>query len=99
MLTAFEQVENNLAAVHALDDEARSQHRAVEASDEALALAMNRYKGGAISYLDVVTVQTTALANQRAEIDISRRRLDADVGLLEALGGGWHAPELASAEH
>ncbi|WP_413194743.1 efflux transporter outer membrane subunit [Pararobbsia alpina] len=96
VLTAFEQVENSLASAHALDDEAQSQHRAVEASNEALTLAMNRYKGGAISYLDVVTVQTTALANQRAEIDIARRRLDADVALLEALGGGWRVPEVAS---
>jgi NodT family efflux transporter outer membrane factor (OMF) lipoprotein len=94
VLGAFEQVENNLAAVHALDSEAQSQQGAAQASNDALKLALDRYRGGAISYLDVVTVQATALANERAEIDIARRRLDADVALLEALGGGWHvAPD------
>jgi outer membrane protein TolC len=92
VLSAFQQVEDGLAAQRVLSQEAQSQQSAVDASDKALELAMNRYKGGAISYLDVVTVQTTALNNRRAAVDIGRRRMDASVQLLKALGGGWQVP-------
>ena len=92
VLSAFQQVEDGLAAQRVLSEEAQSQQSAVDASDKALELAMNRYKGGAISYLDVVTVQTTALNNRRAAVDIGRRRMDASVQLLKALGGGWQVP-------
>jgi outer membrane protein TolC len=89
VLSAFQQVEDGLAAQGVLSQEAQSQQSAVDASDRALDLAMNRYKGGAISYLDVVSIQTTALNNRRAAVDIGRRRMDASVRLLKAIGGGW----------
>jgi NodT family efflux transporter outer membrane factor (OMF) lipoprotein len=89
VLTAFQQVEDNLANLRVLNDEAASQQRAVDASQQALKLALDRYKGGAIAYLDVVTIQTTALTNQRAAVDIERRAMDADVLLIKALGGSW----------
>jgi outer membrane protein TolC len=55
---------------------------------------MNRYKGGVDNYLQVITAQTSALANQRNDVDISRRRVDASVLLTKALGGGWNVSEL-----
>ena len=89
MLTAFQQVEDNLAALNTLADEAATQQRAVDAANLTLRLMMNRYRAGAVDYLQVVTAQTVALANQRTAQDIARRREDASVALLKALGGGW----------
>ena len=57
---------------------------------------MNQYKGGLVTFLDVVTVQSIALQNQLTEVDILRRRMDASVLLIKALGGGWDASKLPS---
>jgi NodT family efflux transporter outer membrane factor (OMF) lipoprotein len=89
VLTAFQQTEDNLSALNTLAGEADSQHRATAAAELSLKLTTNRYQAGAIDYLDVVTVQTIALQNERNEEQITQRRLDASVHLLEALGGGW----------
>jgi outer membrane protein TolC len=93
-LTAFQQVEDNLAALRILEQEAQQQRRAVESALLSLQLFTNRYEGGADSYLPVIVAQTTALMNQRNEIDILRRRLDASVLLVKAVGGGWDVAEL-----
>ena len=93
-LTAFQQVEDNLAALRILEQEAQQQRRAVESALLSVQLFTNRYQGGADSYLPVIVAQTTALANQRNEIDILRRRLDASVLLVKAVGGGWDVAEL-----
>jgi outer membrane protein TolC len=66
----------------------------VEAAEESLALSTNRYKGGLVTYLEVVTAQSIALGNERTEVDILRRRMDATVLLIKALGGGWNAGSL-----
>ena len=63
----------------------------MQSAEEALQLFNNRYQGGVDSYLQVITAQTTALTNERTEIDILRRRMDASVLLIKALGGGWRA--------
>jgi NodT family efflux transporter outer membrane factor (OMF) lipoprotein len=89
VLTAFQEVEDWLAASQELSDEARVQEAAVKSSERALRIAMDRYKGGAVSYLEVVTAQNTALANERIAVDIARRQMDASVALIEALGGSW----------
>ncbi|CAG9262837.1 Heavy metal RND efflux outer membrane protein, CzcC family [Paraburkholderia unamae] len=89
VLTAFQQVEDNLSALDTLASEAESQQRATAAAQLSLKLTTNRYQAGAVNYLDVVTAQTIALANQRNEQQIAGRRLDASVHLLQALGGGW----------
>ncbi|QBR03637.1 efflux transporter outer membrane subunit [Paraburkholderia pallida] len=89
VLTAFQQVEDNLSALDTLAGEAESQQRATAAARLALKLTTNRYQAGAVNYLDVVTSQTIALANERSEEQIAGRRLDASVHLLNALGGGW----------
>ncbi len=93
-LTAFQQVEDNLAALRILELEAHEQRRAVESAQQSLQLFTNRYRGGVDNYLQVITAQTVTLANQRNEIDILRRRMDASVLLVKALGGGWDVAEL-----
>ncbi len=93
-LTAFQQVEDNLAALRVLQDEAEHQHQATQAAQAAEQIFQNRYVGGIDTYLQVVTAQTTALANERNDIDIMRRQMDASVLLIKALGGGWNAVNL-----
>ncbi|WP_175670418.1 efflux transporter outer membrane subunit [Burkholderia ambifaria] len=91
VLGAFQQVEDQLSALDALASEAASQQRATDAADLSLRLTTNRFNAGAVSYLDVVTAQTIALTNRRLADQIAARRMEAAVGLLKALGGGWHA--------
>jgi NodT family efflux transporter outer membrane factor (OMF) lipoprotein len=93
-LTAFQQVEDNLAALRILHDEAQQQHDAVEAADNSLRIFTNRYIGGEDTYLNVITAQTAALANQRNDVDILRRRMEASILLVKALGGGWDVSSL-----
>lgn len=93
-LTAFQQVEDNLAALRILQKEAAQQRDAVESSQNLLTLSMNRYRGGVDTYLQVITSQTINLTNQRTEIDIMRRRMEASVLLVKALGGGWTTASL-----
>jgi NodT family efflux transporter outer membrane factor (OMF) lipoprotein len=89
-LSAFQQVEDNLAALRVLEIEAQQQKEATASAQESLSLFQTRYEGGVDTYLQVVTWQTAALLNERADIDLMRRRLDASVLLIKALGGGWH---------
>ena len=93
-LTAFQQVEDNLAALRILEQEAQQQRRAVESAQLSLQLFTNRYRGGVDNYLQVITAQTATLSNQRTEIDILRRRMDASVLLVKGLGGGWDVAQL-----
>ena len=93
-LTAFQQVEDNLAALRILEQEAQQQRRAVESAQLSLQLFTNRYRGGVDNYLQVITAQTVTLSNQRNEIDILRRRIDASVLLVKAVGGGWDEADL-----
>jgi NodT family efflux transporter outer membrane factor (OMF) lipoprotein len=93
-LTAFQEVEDNLAALRILDSEAQQQQEATSSAQESLQLFTNRYKGGVDTYLQVITAQTIALQNERNEVDILRRRMDASVLLIKAVGGGWSTAEL-----
>jgi NodT family efflux transporter outer membrane factor (OMF) lipoprotein len=93
-LTAFQQVEDNLAALRVLETEADQQRAATESAQQSLDLFNTRYAGGVDTYLQVVTAQTTALANQRNDIEITRRRLEASILLIKALGGGWTTAQL-----
>lgn len=97
VLAAFQDVEDNLVALRLLEDEQKTQDAAVAAANHSLELSTNRYKGGVVSYLEVITAQTTSLADQRAAIDILRRRMAATVLLIKALGGGWNASGLPTA--
>jgi NodT family efflux transporter outer membrane factor (OMF) lipoprotein len=93
-LTAFQQVEDNLAALRVLENEAQQQHEATSSAQESLQLFTNRYEGGVDNYLQVITAQTVALQNERNDIDIQRRRMDASVLLVKAVGGGWNTSQL-----
>jgi NodT family efflux transporter outer membrane factor (OMF) lipoprotein len=93
-LTAFQQVEDNLVALRVLSVEAEHQHQATQAAQSAQQIFNNRYVGGIDTYLQVVTAQNTALFNERNDIDIMRRQMDASVLLIKALGGGWNVANL-----
>ena len=93
-LTAFQEVEDNLAALHILEKEAQQQREATASAEESLQLFTNRYEGGVDNYLQVITAQTVLLTNQRNDIDIERRRMDASVLLVKAVGGGWDTSQL-----
>lgn len=97
-LNAFQQVEDNLAALRILEQEAQQQRDATKSAQESLQIFTNRYTGGADPYLEVITAQTLALQNERNEVDILRRRMDASVLLIKSLGGGWSASQLSAAE-
>ena len=94
VLNAYQQVEDNLVALHILNTESTQQHSATASAEESLQLSQNRYAGGVDTYLQVVIWQTTALTNERNDIDIMRRRLEANVLLIKALGGGWDTSQL-----
>jgi len=93
-LTAFQDVEDNLAALRILEEQAQAQRVAVEAARQSLDLSLSRYKGGLVTYLEVITAQSIDLQNESTEVDILRRRMDASVLLIKALGGGWDTSKL-----
>src|SRR3984885_6305534 len=93
-LTAFQEVEDNLAALSILEKESQQQKEATTSAEESLQLFTNRYQGGVDNYLQVITAQTVLLTNQRNDIDIERRRMDASVLLVKAIGGGWDTSQL-----
>ncbi len=89
VLTSFEQVEDNLAAVRILENEANVQEEAVVAAQNSLNLSVTRYKGGVTSYLEVITAQSAALSDEVTAVNILGRRMANTVLLIQALGGGW----------
>ena len=92
VLTAFQDVEDNLAALRQLERESVSQAAAVEATQGALDQANYRYKGGIVTYLEVVSTENAALAARLAALDIETQRLTSTVLLVQALGGDWQNP-------
>ena len=90
VLTGFQEVEDNLAALRILEQEARVQEEAVKTARLSVELTTNQYKAGIVTYLNVIAVQATALGNERTSVDILNRRLAASVLLVKALGGGWN---------
>ena len=93
-LTAIGEVEDNLAALRVLDEEARLQADSVAAARQTLDLTLNQYKAGVVSYLNVVTATANYLAEQRSAANVMQRRLTAAVALVRAIGGGWDASQL-----
>jgi outer membrane protein TolC len=89
VLNGFQQVEDSLAAVRILENEAAVQDEAVAAAQRSLDLSVTRYKGGVTSYLEVITAQNAALADEVTAVNILGRRLANTVLLIQALGGGW----------
>jgi NodT family efflux transporter outer membrane factor (OMF) lipoprotein len=97
VLTGFQEVEDNLAAIRILEEEARVQDEAVKAARQSVAISTNQYKAGIISSLDVITVQTIALTSERTAIGILGQRMTASVLLIKALGGGWDSAGIQTA--
>lgn len=95
VLTAFQEVEDNLAALRILEQEAAVQDEAVQAARRAVTLILNQYQAGTVSYVSVVTAQATALASEIKALDILNRRMAASVLLTKALGGGWSDRHIA----
>ncbi len=93
-LVAFQEVEDNLAALRILDGEAKVEDAAVAAAQHALDLSNTRYKGGVTNYLEVTTAESAALNDERSAVDIATRRMTASVLLVKALGGGWNVSQI-----
>jgi len=89
VLAAFQQVEDNLAALRILEQEAGTQATAVQAAQHSLSLSTTRYEGGVTSYLEVITAQNAALSDEVTAVNILGRRMASAVLLIQALGGGW----------
>lgn len=89
VLSAFQQVEDQLAMLQRYGEAAQSEARAARAAQRAVALAEQRYQQGAASYLEVITAQTAYLQARRSEVTMSTRQRQAAVQLVAALGGGW----------
>ena len=98
VLTGFQQVEDNLAALRILEKEEHTQDAAVLAAQQFLDISSAQYKAGTTSYLQVIIAQTAALQTERTAVDILTRRMAASVLLVEALGGGWDASRLPAAK-
>lgn len=96
VLTAFQQVEDNLAALRILEQEAATQAEAVQAARLSTELTLNQYKAGTVNYINVVIVQAAQLNNEATAVNLQGQRLVAAVTLVQALGGGWDATQLSS---
>ena len=98
VLTAFQQVEDNLAALRVLANEGSVLAQAVKSAQRSVTVSTAQYKAGTASYLQVITVQTIALQDERSAVDVQTRRMTASVLLIEALGGGWNVSNLPTAQ-
>jgi NodT family efflux transporter outer membrane factor (OMF) lipoprotein len=98
VLSAFQEVEDDLASLRYLAEESVQEQTAVVAAQQALSLEMDRYRAGTDSYLNVITTQTIALGDEQNAITILQRQMTAAVDLVKALGGGWDASTLPSGD-
>ncbi len=99
VLTAFQQVEDQLAALRILAQQAEVQDKAVAAAFEAARIINNQYLAGTVAFTSVVVADQTALANAETAVNIRQSRLVASAALIQALGGGWDTTQLPSREH
>ena len=99
VLNGFQEVEDNLAALRILEEEAKVQDEAVKAARLSVTLSTNQYQAGTISTLDLLVVVTTARNNERTAVTILGNRMSASVLLVKALGGGWKSSDLPEVAH
>ncbi|MEY2666109.1 MAG: hypothetical protein RLZZ384_280 [Pseudomonadota bacterium] len=98
VLTSFQEVEDNVAALRILAQEQESQNKAVDYANQTLALTVNQYQAGTVSYLNVMTAQTAMLSNRQIALQLQGEQLLSSVLLIKALGGGWNESLLPSPE-
>jgi NodT family efflux transporter outer membrane factor (OMF) lipoprotein len=96
VLTAFQQVEDDLSGLQILKNEAVAEDQAVVSAKQSVDISMNEYKAGTVNYLTVITAQAIALADEITAVNIRTRRMTTSVLLVEALGGGWDVSKLAT---
>jgi NodT family efflux transporter outer membrane factor (OMF) lipoprotein len=96
VLAAFQQVEDDLSSLKYDTEEELEQDAAVKSATQTLTLAFNRYREGAVNYLEVVTAQTAALSAQRSALDLHTRQLRTSLDLVRALGGGWNSTQISA---
>jgi NodT family efflux transporter outer membrane factor (OMF) lipoprotein len=96
VLTAFQQVEDQLVAIRVLGQEEKVQEEAVKAADEAVQIYLNQYQAGTVDFTTVVTAEATALSDEEALLTTREQRVVAAVSLIVALGGGWTEAQLAA---
>ena len=99
VLTALQQVEDELSSLRILEQQARAETIAVDASQRAVDVTLNEYRAGTVAYTSVITEQTMLLGDQQTALAVQQSRLVASVALIEALGGGWNTQLLAEAGH
>ncbi|HKM63447.1 MAG TPA: efflux transporter outer membrane subunit [Acidisphaera sp.] len=98
VLTAFQQVEDELVALHVLQDQSQAQLEATQLARRAVEITLNEYRAGTVAFTAVVTAQATDLADEETLLGIQQSRLVASVGLIEALGGGWTSSDLPTSD-
>jgi len=98
VLTAFQQVEDNLAALRVYAAEAKKDQEAIDAGRKAVSVYLNQYQAGTVAFTSVVTAEAELLASEESLLAVQQSRLIASVALIEAIGGGWHADELPPIE-
>lgn len=96
VLTAFQQVEDNLATVRVLSEQIMKQQQAIQAAQRYLDIALARYQTGLDPYLNVITAQNTLLSDQQTQVTLRMNEMQASVQLIQALGGGWDISQLPS---
>jgi len=96
VVAAFQAVEDNLAALRILEQEARVQDAVVTFAEQSVTVITNQYKAGTVTYLNVITAQATELADKESAVSILGTRMADTVLLIEALGGGWDATVLSA---
>ena len=94
VLQSFQDVEDNLAALRTLEQESKAEEAAVVDAELSLKLSTIRYKGGLATYLEVITTQSVALADEQTFANIQTRRMSASVQLVKAIGGTWDTSQL-----
>jgi outer membrane protein TolC len=98
VLTAFQQVEDNLAAMRILSDDIERQTAATQSAERNLQTAMTRYQAGLDPYLNVISAQTLLLGTRQVQVAFQAQQMQACVQLIEALGGGWDTSQMPSAK-
>jgi outer membrane protein TolC len=96
VLSALEQVEDELVALHVLQDQSAAEAYAVRTAQRSVTIALNQYEAGTEAYTQVITEQTALFTDQQAQLSVQEQRLVASVALVQALGGGWTADQLPS---